>query len=244
MRLPLLSLLILITYNYSSSQDKFSVDLILGPDYSFRNLRTDSESQSVVLALNTRKEEKAEIKYRVGANLNVRLFVNTWLKTGLRYVNSGYIISDRNDIKWQSEFDVNGDCVLNPELPHELKLTKSHHFIEVPIMVRQELGTGRLTPFIELGFSPMIYLITRDRTSTEFETTTSARDNTEIGYRRFYYSINFAFGGQYNVSSTSKFFVQPTFRYQAMKLQDVEILEFPYSIGIEFGLRRRLGRIK
>ncbi len=225
-----------------SGQNKFSIDLVGGPDYSFRNLIANSESQSVSLVLRSRDQEIGKIKYRIGFNMNARLTTKTWFKSGIRYINGGYIQTDKKDLRWPAEFDPSGVYLFDPSLPHELKLTKTHHFLEIPLMVRQEFGVGLIKPFVELGVSPLVYLRTTDRAATEFAKMRTSSDNTDIGYKRIYYSINLSFGATYELNPKYKIFLQPVFRYHGEALEEGDIEEYLYSFGLEMGLRRNFGK--
>lgn len=110
----------------SFSQVQMSIDPVLSIEQSFRTLQSDN-----FLLLQTRNLiEKRRIGVRLGANFNFYLGKlyeeKVALKTGLRYLKSGY----------QSDLD---------------SISTTHHWLEVPITFRYYYSHSKFRIYSELG---------------------------------------------------------------------------------------------
>ncbi|MCB0628696.1 MAG: hypothetical protein R2824_09290 [Saprospiraceae bacterium] len=210
-----------------SAQDKWTIDLIAGPEYGNSRLNA---------SLGNINESSGKWGYRLGFNFNRRLISAFWLKTGLRWTQIGYIGEKSTGIKWGTEFDHDtGEYVLDPTLPHELQVVTDFYFVELPVVGRWEFGHGRIIPFLELGISPHFYLMTKKE------------DLTDLGSQEFYdrtapdlsLAGSFSLGVQASLSNRLSLLIQPITRYHFSKKDNTVPEDNLYTYGMEVGIRMR-----
>ena len=223
------------------SQFNSSIDLIIGMDYSYRNLNTSSNEGIVISILEKRDSaETGKLNGRLGFNFNKRLTNKLHLKTGIRLASIGYKGEKKTGLKWGSEHDGMGGWTPDPNLPHEIQFIDDYWFIEIPIAGRYEFGERKLIPYIELGASPSFFLKTRTKTITDISTETRFHSEEPLPFNKFHLVGNVSFGANYLISENMQVFGQPIFRYHLTKLVDAPIKEYLYDYGIEIGIRRKI----
>lgn len=129
MRLFIILVFSFIT-EFTQGQISTSFDLIVSPEQSYRSLSPETDSLSIL----RNEDEVKKFALRFGANLNLYIGNTIVLKTGFRFVNSGY------DSKTE---DVNFD----------------YKFFEIPIALRYYYRDNDkfLRPFTEIGVGIHIY---------------------------------------------------------------------------------------
>tara|TARA_R110000737_G_C14566423_1_gene483265 strand:+ start:138 stop:818 length:681 start_codon:yes stop_codon:yes gene_type:complete len=217
-----------------------SIDFIGSFDYAgfTENNRTFTNNSGVT---DLSAGQKGVYTYRVGANFNFRIFEKVMFKTGIRFASLGdnfYM----DDLRWPSQIGDNG-FEAEPSLPTYINIITKHRYIEVPLIVRYEINNKKLSPFIEFGLAPHLYINTKSINKTNL-----GRDSQIINYSEFATGFNklqlaavVSFGANYNVSEMVQAFVQPTLRYHINRQTDNQSSTRFYSIGIEFGVRKMFG---
>ncbi len=132
MQLKLILFLLLIPF-FTSGQVLMSFDPIFSFEQSYRTIQSDN-----FLTLQTRNlkdEQRLGIRYGVNFNLYLgELYEeNVALKTGLRYIKTGY----------KSDID---------------SVSTIHKFIEIPLALRYYYGSKKIRPFSEIGVGFLINL--------------------------------------------------------------------------------------
>lgn len=211
-----------------SSQFDYSVDFISSIDYTYVN------EEAIVSTLDYSLAPK--INYRFGGNFNVKVYENIFIKSGIRFVQVGFV--DKLDgIRWPSEIGANG-YEPDPTLTKYIYNTIDQRQIEIPVIGRYETGEKKLSFFIEAGISPHIYLKTRSKKETNLTTETIFVDETDLGSKRLIMTFVLGAGVNYNLSEKFQIFLQPTMRfYTSAKSRYLGPRDFR-SVGIEFGIRR------
>lgn len=223
------------------AQMKHSVDLIGGVDYSYRHLSTSSEDATVIGIFDNRNnKESGKSNWRIGANYNLGLTEKIFLRTGLRLSSVGYKGEKRTDLRWPDETNVFGEWVPDPNLPREVQIIYDYWFIDIPIVGRFEISEQSLSPFVELGMSPSIYVTRRTQSITDLGTDTNFQKGNVHNFNRLHL-VGFASAGlNYSITDTYQLFGQAAFRYHLTKMVDAPISEYLFNYGIEFGIRRQL----
>ena len=234
-----LSLLILLPF-LGVSQINSSIDFLAGLDYSYRNLSTSSDDALVLGILENREVgESGKINWRFGVNYNRNLTSKLFFKTGLRLASVGFAGEKKTDLRWGSEL-IGGGFELDPDLPREVQNINDYWFLEIPIGIRYEICQKKLTPFIELGVSPSIYLTTRVATKTDIGDSSTFDKNNQDSFNQFHLVGFISMGLNYNLKETIQIFGQPIFRYHLTELVDAPIEEHLYVAGIEIGVRKKI----
>lgn len=228
------------------SQFAYSIDLVVGPEYSYRNLLVTDDAANVdqdILQrnLSLRDGETAKRNFRFGFNFNKYIDNGFYFKSGLRYVSGGYNGEKQTDIEWPSEVDENGNYTPDPALFHENQFIYNFRFIEIPGIFRYHISDGRFAPFIEAGLSLHIYAHTITKQITEFGTTVNKFHDGEANGDLSTVGV-FSIGFEYLLNTDYALFFQTAGRYHLVpRRQSVVIQDHLYNFGVEFGMRRRLG---
>ncbi|MFZ2901196.1 MAG: outer membrane beta-barrel protein [Saprospiraceae bacterium] len=236
----IVSLLVALPF-IAFSQPNSTVDLVGGADYAFRFLKNTTEDPATQVVMDVREQDEfGKLNFRAGFNYNRRLFGPLWLRTGLRWASVGYVVQDVDDLRWPSEFDPNtGAYTPDPNLPHELRLTREYWFIEVPLVARLETGKKKLKSFFEIGVSPHVYLTSRTKQVTDLET---KQDFGTGDVNTLSLAGIVSIGFQYQAGKRTALFFQPIFRYHLTPLSDAPIRENLYNYGLEIGVRKGIGK--
>ena len=232
----LLSLPVLAFGQYNSS-----IGLIAGIEYSYRNLSAGSgNAVASLIAARRDDEETGKLNWRAGFNYNRRLSSRLFLKTGVRLASVGYE-KENKSLQWPSEHNgAGGWAGPDPNLPRELRQTRDYWFLELPVAGRYELGGKKLTPFIEAGLSPTVYLTTRTKTVTDISTEVAFQSGEVYNFNTWHLVGQLSFGFNCDIGERLQLFGQPTVRYHLTKLADAPVGEYLYNFGIEAGVRRRM----
>ena len=161
------------------------------------------------------------------------------MKSGVRLASVGYKDKKLNDVRWPSEIGPEG-YVNDPTLPNEMQVFTDYWFIEIPLAVRYEFSSPKLSPFIELGISPSYYLTTRTKTETELYTNVDSNRGFNSDFSNVHMVGVASVGVNYNINSKFQFFGQATFRRHFTRLVEAPVSEHLYNYGTEFGVRMRI----
>lgn len=239
MKLKIFPLLICLLPTISFAQFQSSIDFIGSVAYSYRNLTTTSTTPIVVEILKKREDtEVGKLNWRVGFNYNQQLFKRIHLKSGIRLASVGFKGENRTGLMWASEHDGMGGFIPNPNLIHEMQHIPDFWFLELPIVGRFEFTDKQLTPFVELGISPTIYLTTRNQFITDINETINFQRANDFNQLQLVGSASF--GLNYTLNEQLQLFGQPIFRYHLTKSRDRPIEERLFSYGLEMGIRKKI----
>ena len=233
-------LILLIIPAFAFSQVKSTIDFVSGIEYSYRILKTTNDELITNVILDNREGETGKINFRLGFNFNQRLSEKIFLKSGVRLASVGYKGEKRTGLIWGSEIDPNLGYQLDPNLPHESQFIHDYWFIEIPIIGRYEFNNRKITPFIEAGISPNVYITSKTKIKTDISSNVEFYDETKLNFNRMHLAVNLSFGLNYQLSPKWILFGQPVFRYHFTKLVEAPIKEYLYNYGIELGARMKI----
>ncbi len=231
--------LLLLALSYTAlSQGNSSLDVSVGAGFAFRSLSYAGEDPGVISAIQYRRDEESPgHAYRAALHYNHRLSRHFFLRAGLRVTRTGYVNEWITDLRWGHQHDGNGG--FDPDLARDIKTTSSHWFVELPVAGRLEWGSGRWTPFLEMGLAPALYQSTYSERTTDVPVPVITRGRQE-GIRSVHLIASLSAGCAYRLSPTWQMFGQPTFRYHLTPLAEGSIKERLFNYGLELGLRRAL----
>lgn len=240
MKSHLIQLLIVLIPTVSMSQMNSSIDFILGLENSYRSLKTASD-EITILDLVAFREEKEfhKLNWRIGINYNKRLTNNLLLKSGIRLASVGYKNEKQTDLRWPSEIGPNG-YMFDPSLPHEIQFSYDYWFLEIPLCVRFEFSQKKISPFVEIGVSPSVYLFTRTKSDTDIGSEVTYRRGGTSDYNNMHIVGFGSIGANYEINEKIQLFGQALYRYHFTSLVDAPIEENLYNYGVEIGIRRKL----
>lgn len=160
--------------------------------------------------------------YRFGANFNFRIFDKQYIKTGIRYVKQGdvYFVSFT--------------------APSPLTYYYDEYYIEVPVVSRSEFGKKKLSPFIEVGLAPLLFLKAKRLVNNSGNIIEKEDVPPYLEDKRIRMSIVISLGCQYKLNKHFLLFVQPTYRYLFPLEYNSGLTLKGRNFGIEFGVRKAL----
>ncbi|WP_235294003.1 outer membrane beta-barrel protein [Portibacter lacus] len=225
---------------FGFSQMKTSIDAIGSLDYSYRSITTSSSDEFIKGLVERRNEgETGKVAWNAGLNLNRKLSKKIFLKTGVRFISTGYN-GPVEEVTWGSQHDGNGGQIEDPSLPKEIQIKYNYWFIEIPLGIRWEINENKFAPFLEAGVAPSLYLRTRSALVSDQDKEISFSDDRVNKMNNIHAYGFISFGGNYTINEKYQLFAQPIFRYHLTKLADTPIREHLYSGGIELGIRRKI----
>jgi len=216
----LIALSFITFYSYGQS----SIDFII-------SLENSSKIQSIESA----GEIKPNFSFRVGFDWNENIFNKFYIKSGIRYSQIGYKNKSISAYTGIGEFNPDAIFVL------EAELDLVHSYFEIPLGVRYEIVKNKkINPFIEFGISNLIYLKTKSKYKTQFETQRNNYRNKSDVFNKLQIACNSSVGVNYQTNSKIQIFTQLSFRYHLSKINEIELKEHLYSYGFDLGVRKRI----
>jgi len=133
-----------------------------------------------------------------------------------------------------------GSWTPDPSLPREAQIIRDFIFIDIPLALRFQFTKQRLSPFMELGIFPSIYLSTKTKVITDVETTTQYSDGITHNINRLNLVSFASIGLNYTINDQIQVFGQPICRYHITPIRSATIDVNMINYGIELGLRKKL----
>ncbi|MFT5382837.1 MAG: hypothetical protein ACI8VT_004115 [Saprospiraceae bacterium] len=232
----------------ATSQQNSSIDIVLGSDFTYRILIGESSTSSKSLR---NERESGLINFKYGVDYNLQFRKNLIFKTGIRIAKIGY----NNNYSYTSFVFLepltteellailNGEEIppSQPNNNHKVNIKTNHQFIELPVALRYLFNKKKLSPFVEFGLSPYLYVNTHTKGSVNEDTIDSNRRIENKDFRKVNLMLMVSFGVEYKVVNNLKIFFQPNYRLSLLKKsKNGPIKEYPYSLGLEFGIRKYL----
>ena len=238
MKLNLLPVLLLFLATTAFSQFQSSIDFIGSIDYSYRALSTSTTILGINNTFENRERtETGKLNWRVGFNYNKKIAERLYLKSGVRLASVGFK-GEKKDIRWASQHDGMGGFIPDPTVASEIQFIPDFLFLELPLVGRFEFANKKITPFVELGFSPTIYLKTRTEIITDLsEELISSKEDS---FNNLHLVGSLSAGINYNLTEQLQLFGQPIFRYHFTKSENTPIEERLFSVGLEMGIRKKI----
>ncbi|MFT4663841.1 MAG: hypothetical protein ACI9VN_002289 [Patescibacteria group bacterium] len=214
-------ILLLVAPLFLMSQVNSSIDLVVGIEFSYRTFKVSNDDGITNIFLERKARETQKMNWRIGFNYNRELAKKFYLKSGLRLASVGYKGAKvTNVIATQP---VSPGPAQTP--PRELQIIYNDWFVELPIIGRLEFSDKKITPFLEFGISPNIYLASRNKIIIDTYTTVEFRPNKDPRFNKLHLVGSLSFGCNYRVGEKYQLFGQPTFRYHLTKGSDGSINE-------------------
>ena len=220
-----------------SPEVRSSFDLIFGVENSYRSLNRSSTSFPLSSHILTRNQsEIPSVNYRFGLNYNQKLFGRFFLKTGARWIQTGYK-TPKSELIWPSEIDpVTGEIIDDPSLPQWLILKNRYYFLEIPLQFRYHFSENKIQPFIGAGASWNVFMNAREISITDQGRQVIA--DTLRMFNQVNIALTATFGFDFSFWEKHRLFAQVMGRYHLSSLEaNNKIVENLYNYGIETGFR-------
>ncbi len=209
-----------------------SIDVVIGGDFGFRMISRSSSTPETQQEFENRKNlERYKLNYRFGFNYYHGITGNISVKTGLRFANPGFSITDtkledlNEDINRIEKEWVNGGS----------EYRYNYHMIEIPLGVKYVLSNTYCDPYFEAGVSANVYwkTIVEERFyNGGSENNSISEDINKVNWIGFVAS-----GGTFDISRKISGFIQLVARCQVNNLRSADLNERLISVGLEVGGR-------
>lgn len=203
------------------AQEKFSLDLFVAPDYTSYYDNHDNNHFGSILKLNQNwKPYRGGMGWRFGVSYSKRLNDDYLLRLGSTLIYS----SMANTNEW--------DYFQNEKI--------EFWYLDFPFTIRREMEERVLSPFLEAGIAPSIYLGSRRSILHEGQQHFSGHGEEYSELMPKLHLIMILSGGfNYQLNEKFKMFFQPSFRYQLNGIEfSTDYKEHLYGFGLEVGIRK------
>ncbi len=217
------------------AQSKTTIDLMVGVEYNWL--------EDYVRFNPNIGRPSGEYNPRLGLNINHRVAPQLWLKSGIRLAMIGEKWP-KTALRWGNQHDGEGGFnpdYTDPDLPSESQFFNTYWYLEIPVAGRWEFSTGgRVTPFVELGVSPHIYLTTQSRFVSNLYSNSDFHYDEQKSFNHLSVAGTLSVGTNISLADHWMVFVQPIFRYHFSRLYSLPTSPRMLIGGAEFGVRRSI----
>ncbi len=217
---------VLLFANFVSfGQLSSSIDVLAGFNQSFRVYTNDFTPSEMA----RNESEIPKFNYHLGVNYNKQLASLLHFKTGVRFVSMGYKTMEN-------------DLVFGDGGATTIQFLYDYLFLEIPINLRFEfVEEKKLTPYIEAGLSPNVYLTNRAIQIQNGERRIYERMPSAVDFEKFHLSVNVAAGINYYSDTETALFFQVHYNRHLTNLVNNGGVEYQLAYGLEIGVRRSIG---
>ncbi len=225
----LLFLMLLAKNIFGQSNNSF--DMVIGLEYSDRLNKEKLVDPELVENFEV-FHRYGKFNYRLGFNWNNRISNKLFFKSGLRLFSVG-----SSSGKFDLELDPNSSFIQ----PTEIEFITNYFLVEIPLAARYLFNNNKISPFIEIGFSPSYFLTRNLKRITDIETSSNFGSRFDSSFNKFHFAVLVSFGMNYSLNDKLQLFAQPIYRVHLSRFTKTTNSRY-YNFGAEFGVRRLLGK--
>jgi len=217
---------------FTQSRSSLEFSTLIGNSYrAFSNIPNNSTNDRLI---DSRNLHERKLNYHLELGFNKVLNKSMVLKSGINFSRINYYTSRLTGLRWPSEHDGNGGWEPDPTLPREMSDRVNYALIGIPLLLKYELNSHRLKPYMEIG--PSLQLLTNaqfiESTNLSSETTSLTNELNSINiFGRVGVGIS------YQTSIRTELFASAQYRKQLNNLRKIDIVEKLYDYGLNFGMR-------
>ena len=232
----LLALIVSIPFIANAQETKksevnknISVGFSFSPDYSYRTLKNNDGSSSIDRVIDLRNDiEKSKFGFTTGLNLNIRLSDKVEFQTGLLYSNKGY-----KTPKHATDFPVP-----DPSQATHFESEANFNYLDIPLKFDFISGMGKVKFIIGAGFAANILLNNSDKITLSYADGSEKKFDQSDGfdYNKFNISSLVSVGLKYQMKENLFLRMEPTFRYELLKIDDYPVTARLWNLGLNVGV--------
>lgn len=210
---------------------------------SYRSLvNTDgSEMADVIITL---RNDREAIDLALGAGLRAtyRLSPRFSVEAGIGYARFGNAMRiDMSDLTFGDMIDPRRGFVYETDaiLPASLRFMDRYHYVELPVGIVVELGSGRWRSSSTLGVAPAFLVAARSVAVSTYPDGNKERDvyDRPEKFERFNLIPYLSSGISMHPGGRWQWSLRPTVRYGALQVIDAPISGHWYSMSLDLGIR-------
>jgi len=213
----------------SEANKNISVGFSFSPDYSYRTLKNNDGNPSLDVAIDHRNDiEKSKFGFTTGLNLNIRLSDKVEFQSGLLYSNKGYKIP-----KQATDFPVP-----DPSLATHFESHANFNYLDIPLKFNFISGMGKVKFIIGAGFAANILLNNSEKVTLSYADGSEKEFDQSDGfdYNKFNISSLVSIGLEYQMKENIFLRMEPTFRYELLKIDDYPVTARLWNLGLNVGV--------
>lgn len=208
----------------STKVKKFELGISFSPDYCFRKLKAEQESQWIADSRDS--IEVAKFGYTTGIDLAYNLNSKFNIQTGVLFSDGG----ERTKKTIVSDVPYGQEAI-------QYSYNYHHYYLSVPVKVDYKLLTGKLKVYITAGVAANFFL---GHKTTFISTFAHSNEKTSAmvdpGFSKMNLSVLAGLGLKYPITSKANLKVEPTYRRSINSIIDAPVKSYLYSAGINIGI--------
>lgn len=210
---------------------KFSLGLSFSPDYSYRTLNAEanSDDQSIVDFRN--RYESPKMGFTTGVRAVYRLNKSWSIEMGLLYSNKG----EKQVNRYYVSIDPRKGFITDQDVT--AKFYNHYKYLDIPVKANYYITAKRLKLFVSSGLSANVFL--RYNAVSHIERADGSEENdksTEMKLSALNFSAMIGFGAEYQIKDRIHVRLEPEFRHAITSIIDRPIKQYPYSLGANAGI--------
>lgn len=217
--------------NHKSSSKKIQIGINYSPDYNYRTLTINHKTQGATQVKDIRnKTESPKFGYTAGLQIALAFHPKIALNIGLQYSNKGYKLKEKPHAISESD-------LLNEQHYIATRFKYTFHYIDFPLSISYLLGKKRMQMVASTGVTANIFIkeylsIFRNTESNQIYIILPSHYN----YHKFNLSATISCGINYHLHSKIDVRLEPTFRYQLLKVINSDLSAHLWNFGLNTGL--------
>lgn len=214
-----------------SSSKKIQIGINYSPDYNYRTLTINHKTQGATQVKDIRnKTESPKFGYTAGLQIALTFHPKIALNIGLQYSNKGYKLKEKPHAISESD-------LLNEQHYIATRFKYTFHYIDFPLSISYLLGKKRMQMVASTGVTANIFIkeylsIFRNTESNQIYINLPSHYN----YHKFNLSATISCGINYHLHSKIDVRLEPTFRYQLLKVINSDLSAHLWNFGMNTGL--------
>ena len=214
----------------SAPDKKFSVGILLSPDYSYRHLHLENDEFNLVQMRN--ETESPRLGFTAGVVARYQLKKRLVMESGIQFSDRG------NKFDFDDDFVSSDDLIWpghneDPLIPE--KITENYHYSYwgIPAKLNYYFSRKKVNMFVSAGVSTDFFLSGKRNSVIKFRDTTE-KETSEMDedFNKVSFSGLAGFGMESRISNLLQLQVAPVFRYSFTPLVAAPLKEHPWSFGL------------
>lgn len=228
--------LFMVAQENTKTQSQFTFGVVFSPEYCYRDLQGSNDTL-IFFTEWLDSIQEAKFGYTAGFTVSYKVLKYISIESGIMFSNKGFkmIYSD-----FSGASDPNDPLLMRLS---SINQTVSFYYLEIPVLSRFQIVSGKFIIAPAIGLSANIYLDSRLKSIIKYNDGTP--DEKEIyeadNGKNFTLSVIAGIGIDYNLSDKLSIGIEPVYKRDIFKSNSSDTFnQYFYSFGANIGLEFRL----